>query len=72
MAILHNPFYLYCLITSELLSNFLSALAANPLGLATEIMKPQVTDALKAYGIAVERRRSNGKRLISMTVARDP
>jgi hypothetical protein len=38
----------------------------SPARLSTEVMKPQVTDALKSYGIAVARRRSNGKRLLQL------
>ena len=34
----------------------------NAVWLSIEVMKPQVTDALKSYGIAAARRRSNGKR----------
>ena len=30
--------------------------------LSAEVLKPQVTDALKSYGIVAARRRSNGKR----------
>ena len=36
------------------------------LGLSIEIMKPHMIDALKSYGITVERRRSNGKRLLQL------
>ena len=35
--------------------------------LSTEVMKPHMTNALKSYGIAVERRRSNGKRLLQLS-----
>jgi hypothetical protein len=34
--------------------------------LSVEVMMPRVTDALKSYGIAAERRRSNGKRFLHL------
>ena len=36
--------------------------------LSTEIMKPRVTDALKTYGITVERKRTKAKRLLELKV----
>ena len=38
----------------------------SPISLSIEVMKPQVFDALKSYGIAIEKRRSNGKRLLCL------
>ena len=38
----------------------------SPISLSIEVMKPQVFDGLKSYGIAVEKRRSNGKRLLCL------
>ena len=39
----------------------------SPARLSTEVMKPQVTDALWLHGIGVARRRSNGKRLLQLS-----
>ena len=36
----------------------------SPVRLSTKVMKPQVTDALKSYGLMVERRRTMNKRLL--------
>ncbi len=39
----------------------------SPVRLSTEVMKPHITNALKSYGIAVARRRSNGKRFLELS-----
>jgi len=39
----------------------------SPARLSTEVMKPQVTDALWLHGIGVARRRSNGKRFLELS-----
>ena len=38
----------------------------SPDALSTTLMTPQMTGALKDYGIAVERRRANGKRVVQL------
>ena len=58
--------------SSELLSLIGSqgqGIPKNAVWLSIEVMKPQVTDALKSYGIAAARRRSNGKRLLQFSCA---
>lgn len=37
------------------------------IGLSMQIMKPQITDALKSYGITVDRKRTASKRLLQLT-----
>ena len=35
--------------------------------LSTEIMKPHITDALKTYGISLDRKRTASRRLLQLT-----